>query len=122
MSGAGLTVTVNAWKLRPKSFIARIPQPIARLHSGPLRDGTAGVPLMVAVPSLLSLKLSPPGRKIPLTSTGAGDPVVLIVKEPGSPAVKTAVFGELKAGALPRVKIKFWVTVPVLLVAVRVMG
>jgi hypothetical protein len=75
---------------------------------------------MVAVPSPLSLKRTPVGRAPVSLRAGAGDPVVVIKKEPATCSVKVAVLPEVRA--LPRftVRVKDWLTLAPLLDAVKV--
>ena len=56
----------------------------------------AGIPVKLAVPSPLSVKLNPGGRENDsvLKLTGVGNPVVLNAKLPESPTVKVAVVAE----------------------------
>jgi hypothetical protein len=59
----------------------------------------AGVPDSVAVPSPLSLKVTPLGRFPLSVSAGAGGPVVVTVKVPAEPAVNVVLLAEVMAGA-----------------------
>ena len=56
-----------------------------------------GVPLMVAIPSLLYLTDIPAGGPMP-ARLGAGDPVAVTVKVPNWPTLKTAVSGLVNTG------------------------
>ena len=56
---------------------------LAVIVKGYVPGGAEGVPLSVAVPFLLSTKLTPLGRVPEVTDrAGAGTPVVVTVKEP----------------------------------------
>src|SRR5262245_14328088 len=104
VSGAGLTVRVKSCATVPMAFVAWMHW---RLHREIwFRTGAAGVPLMVPVPSPLSLKFSPEGRLSVKLSDGVGFPVVETVKELNSPAVKVALDGEVKATVLPTLSLK----------------
>src|SRR5579859_7330585 len=83
----------------------------------------AGVPASVAVPLPLSLKVTPDGSAPVSVKLGAGKPVVVTEKVPAEPTVKVVALTLLMAGALPTIKVKFWLAgVPTPLVAVMVMG
>src|SRR4051812_14546594 len=62
-----------------------------------------GVPLRVAVPSLLLTNVTPPGRK-PVSVIDIpgplGTPLVVTLKEPGVPTLKVVLFALVIAGAL----------------------
>ncbi len=84
------------------------------------------MPLIFAVPSPLSLRVSPAGR-VPAVCfrLAAGAPSVPIVKLPATPVVKLALVAVLKLGATPGLKTlrtKLCVALPSLLVADRLSG
>ena len=73
-----------------------------------------GVPLIVAVPSPLSLKLAHPGRPLcppPVDSArlGVGFPDVVTVNDPRLPVAKVVAASDVMAGAASTVSVKFWV-------------
>jgi hypothetical protein len=77
---------------------------------------------MVAVPSLLSVNVSPLGSVPDSVMVAAGDPVVVTVYVPATPVLKEAVLGLVMLGASLLVKVKLWLTPPTLLAAVIVIG
>jgi hypothetical protein len=60
----------------------------------------AGVPLIVAVPSPLSAKLTPVGTVPVRVIVGVGEPVVVTVKDPAVPTEKGTVLPLVIAGPL----------------------
>ena len=60
-----------------------------------------GVPLSVAVPFPLSLKVTPLGSVPDSLSDGVGDPVVVTVKLPAVPTAKVVLFALVMLGAVP---------------------
>src|ERR1700719_469296 len=68
-----------------------------RLNGLPVAD--EGEPLSVAVPSPLSLKVSPTGRAPDSARDGVGTPVVVTLKDPKVPAENVAVLPLVIAGA-----------------------
>ena len=60
----------------------------------------AGIPARVAVPSLLSTRVTPTGNVPVLVTAAIGDPVVVTLKDPAAPAVKVAEAAEVIAGAV----------------------
>lgn len=58
-----------------------------------------GVPLRVAVPLPLSLKVTPPGKAPVLLSAGVGEPVAVTVKVPLVPSVNDALLALVIVGA-----------------------
>src|SRR5579863_3949769 len=98
----GATFSVNCCSTVPLELVAIIPQgklwPVWRSaliqKFGPL-SGDVQVPLIVAVPLWLSVKLRPPnGRLGSAESAGVGLPVATTVKLVGTPAVRLNEFGE----------------------------
>lgn len=77
---------------------------------------------MVAVPLPLLVKVTPEGSVPKSDSVGAGDPVVVTVKEKAVPDFTVSEAALVKAGAWPTVRVKLCVAVPDALVAVRVIG
>ena len=69
-----------------------------------------GVPLRVAVPSWLSLKLTLPGKEPASVKLGVGYPVVTTVNDPGVPINNVALFALVMAGAWFTVRVKVCVT------------
>ena len=80
----------------------------------------AGVPLIVP---LEALKFKPSGRApVTFASVGVGNPLVVIVNEPGVFATKLAVVALVIAGAWLTAREKLWVAgVPAPLSALKVM-
>jgi hypothetical protein len=64
-----------------------------------------GVPDNLAVPSWLSVKLTPLGRAPVSVMAAIGNPVVLIVKEPAAPIGKLALLTVVNAGACVTVSV-----------------
>ena len=60
-----------------------------------------GVPLRVAVPFPMSVKVTPLGRVPDSLSAGVGDPVVVTVKLLAVPTVNVVLFALVIAGAVP---------------------
>jgi hypothetical protein len=78
-----------------------------------------GVPLSNPVPVL---KVIPDGSGPDSDRVGVGDPVAVIVNDPGTPTVKVALFALVMAGAWFTVRVKFCVaSAPTPLCAVNVM-
>ncbi len=69
----------------------------------------AGVPLTVAVPLWLSTKVTPLGRLPYRLNAAAGYPLVVIVKLPGTPAVKVALAALVMAGPWSTLSVNAWV-------------
>jgi hypothetical protein len=82
----------------------------------------AGVPLRVAVPSPLSVKLTPLGSAPVSESDGCGLPDVFTVKFPASPTVNVALSELVIAGASFTAKVKLCVVLPDVLWALMVIG
>jgi len=78
----------------------------------------AGVPLSVAVPFALSLKVTPAGSAPVPIRDGTGNPVVVTVKVPAAPTAKAVLLALVIAGASLIMSVKFCVALPKLLVAV----
>ena len=72
-------------------------------------EPAAGVPASVAVPSPLSMKLTPVGRAPVSESDAVGRPVVVTVKVPALPSVKVVLSAEVMPGATSTVRVKDWV-------------
>ncbi len=79
MAGARVTVRVNAWVAVPFLFLA------VRVSGYTPAAAFLGVPEIVAVPSPLSVNLTPEGSRPVLVILGAGAPVVVTVKENRAP-------------------------------------
>ena len=58
----------------------------------------AGVPLRVAVPFPLSLKVTPPGSVPVSVKDGVGNPVVVTPNDPGVPTVNAVLLGPVMEG------------------------
>ena len=107
------------WALtaRVKLWVAGLPAPVAVMVIGyEAADPLAGVPASVAVPSWLSVKVTPLGREPVSDSAGTGVPVVVTVKVPAVPWVKVVVLAEVMAAGVLTVRAKgvVWVApVPV---------
>ena len=85
----------------------------------PLPD--AGVPLRVAVPSPLSLKVTPLGSAPDSVKDGVGKPVVSTVNDAEAPTANVVLLGLMMAGAWSTVKLKVWLAgEPMPLLAVNV--
>src|SRR5450631_2320158 len=67
---------------------------------------TIGVPESVPVPFPLSINVTPAGRAPALAMLGVGKPVVVTVKELGSPYANVALFALVMAGACCRTIVK----------------
>ena len=68
----------------------------------------AGVPAKVAVPSLLSTKVTPVGNAPVSVSAAVGKPVVVTVNVPIVPDVNVGVPALVIAGAWSTVSVKLW--------------
>lgn len=77
---------------------------------------------MTAVPFALSVKYSPAGSGPDSARTGSGYPVARMVRCSALPTLALVVRIFLMAGAWVTVRVKAWVAVPVVFVAVRVSG
>ncbi len=69
----------------------------------------AGVPDRVAVPSPLSVKVTPLGNVPVSLSAAVGLPVDVTVKVPDDPSMKVVSFADVMAGAASTVRVKDWV-------------
>jgi hypothetical protein len=92
--------------VRVKLCVAGGDTPLAAVMVKVEVPGDAAVPLTVAVPLPLSLKVTPWGRPlwpVPVETlrAGVGRPLVVTVKVPLTPGVNAAVFGLVMAGAVP---------------------
>jgi len=95
IAGAWFTVNVKLW-------VAAVPTPLlAVIVSEYVPPVPVGVPLRVAVPFPLSVKVTPLGRVPDSLSAGVGDPVVVTVKLPAVPTVNVVLFALVIAGAVP---------------------
>jgi hypothetical protein len=102
LAGGGLDEPVSIWfvLLAAATEVLLIVSVNDRLASGPAPLWAvsvigylpplpaAGVPWSVAVPSWLSLKVTPPGSSPASARLGTGDPLVLTVNDPACPTVK----------------------------------
>jgi len=98
----------SALTTRVKFCVPGVPAPDALIVNAyePL-EPTAGVPASVAVPSPLSVKVTPPGRgELPIDSDGVGTPVVVTVKVPGAPSVNVVVVAEETVAGVSTVREK----------------
>ena len=69
----------------------------------------AGVPASVAVPSALSVRVTPAGKEPVSLMAAVGKPVVVMANEPAWPTVKVVVLALVIAGAWLTVRVKLWV-------------
>ena len=86
-------------------------------------EPVAGVPLSVAVPFPLLVKVTPPGSVPVSLRVGVGDPEVITVKEPAVPTVKVVLLALVITAAVFTVSVKGCValgSVPLLAVKVKV--
>lgn len=96
IAGASFTVRMNVWVAGGLSPLVAV---IVRGYTPPVP--AAPPPARVAVPSPLSVKLTPPGSA-PLTlNLGAGNPVVVTVKLFGAPTVNVVDAALVIVGAEP---------------------
>ena len=77
---------------------------------------------MTPVPFALSVKDSPAGSGPDWARTGSGYPVARMVRRSALPTLTLVVRIFLMAGAWVTVRVKAWVAVPVVFVAVTVSG
>ncbi|MDE3202704.1 MAG: hypothetical protein KGQ66_00610, partial [Acidobacteriota bacterium] len=91
--GAGATVSVNVSMASDGT-----PLVASRLIGQLPAEPVAGVPAIVAVPSPLSVKVTPGGRAPVSVLKACPLPVVVTVKDPGEPTVKVADEGLVKLG------------------------
>jgi hypothetical protein len=96
ITGFLTTVSVNAW-------VAFGLTPLLAVIVIGKDPDTDGVPARVAVPSPLSVKLSPAGNTPVRVIAGVGVPVVVTVNEPAEPTANVAELALVNAGALPTV-------------------
>ena len=120
-------VILHAWRTeRVKVWVASGLTPfVAVIVSGYVPPEPApGVPASVAVPSLLSLNVTPGGSAPVSDNAHVGTPVDVTVKVPAWPTVKVAwlalVIVHARAGLT--VRVRFWVLEPATFVAVIVTG
>ena len=114
----------SALTTRVKLCVVGVPAPDALMVKAyePL-EPTAGVPASVAVPSPLSVKVTPPGRgELPIDSDGVGTPVVVTVKDPAVPSVKVVVVAEEMVAGVSTVRVKVVVCEAAVPVPVTVIG
>ncbi len=84
---------------------------------------SAGVPASVAVPSPLSVKVTPLGSEPDSDSEAAGVPVLVTVKVPAVPTLNVVWSALVIDGASLTVSVKSWVAFGLVpLLAVMVMG
>jgi hypothetical protein len=98
ITGAWLTVSVNAWVAFGFTPLAAV-----KLSEYDPPAPAEGVPARVAVPSPLSVKPSPAGNTPVREITGVGVPVVVTVNEPAEPTVNVVALALEMVGALPTV-------------------
>ena len=67
----------------------------------------AGVPLRVAVPFALSLKVTPFGSAPVCVKAGVGTPVVVTLNDPAAPTLKVVVLALVIAAGWFTVRVKF---------------
>lgn len=91
-AGTLVTVSVKAWVAVPVLFLA------VRVSGYTPEAAFAGVPEIVAVPSLCSENLTPDGSRQVLVIRGAGEPVAVTVNVNGVPNAAVAAEPLVKAG------------------------
>jgi hypothetical protein len=114
------TVRVNIW-------VASGEIPLVAVMVSGNRPGDDGIPVNVAVPLPLSVKVTPPGRAPVSWRLGRGNPVAVTVKLPGpAPVTKESAGGEVAlvmAGGAVTVRVKLWLAGGVIpFAAVMAMG
>ena len=102
-AGRPTTVRVKCWMSEPATFVAVI----VNGYVPPVP--AAGVPASIAVPSPLSLNLTPRGSAPFSDKPGVGTPVDVTVKVPAWPTVKVVPAGLVIPGAWLTVRVKGWV-------------
>ena len=109
--------------VRVKDWVASEPTPLlAVMVSGKL-PGAEAVPERVAVPSPLSVNVTPAGSEPDSLIEAVGLPVEVTVKVPADPVVKVVLAPLVMAGAASTVRVKDWVaSEPTPLLAVMVIG
>ena len=111
-----MTVRVNDW-------VASEPTPLLAVMVIGKLPAAAAVPERVAVPSPLSVNVTPEGRLPVSLSEAVGLPVEVTVKVPADPAVKVVLEPLVMAGAALTVRVNDWVaSEPTPLLAVMVIG
>ncbi len=103
MEGGPSTVRVKLWLA---SGLTPLAAPMVSRYTpwAPV----AGVPARVAVPSPLSVKVTPLGSAPFSVSAEVGNPVDVTVKLPAWPSVKVAASAEVMAGGVSTVRAKLW--------------
>src|SRR5262245_15808292 len=91
VAGGALTTSVNDCVVVPRGFEAMI----VKVNEPPV----PAVPARVAVPSPLSLNVTPAGNPAPTASMTGTVPVVEIVNVPATPCMKVVVLALVKKGA-----------------------
>ena len=104
IAGAWSTVSVKLWVASGSTPLAAV------MVSAKCRQFPApGVPARVAVPSPLSRKVTPPGRRPVSLRAAVGKPVAVTVKVPKVPVANVVLSALVIAGAWSTVRVKFWV-------------
>jgi len=102
--GASFTVRVKFW-------VASGSKPLVAIktsgYSPPLP--AVGVPLRLAVPFRLSVKLIPPGKVPVKLNVGEGYPLLVKANDPGVPTKNVVLFELVIAGPSPMDKVRVWV-------------
>ena len=102
MAGGEALVTVKSWVA---SGLTPLEASMVKVNV----PWTVGVPEREAVPSPLSVKLTPVGR-VPISDRAAvGYPVVVTVNEPALPSLKVALSPDVIDGGPSTVRVKDWV-------------
>ncbi len=81
-----------------------------------------GIPVIVAVPFPLPVKVSPVGSGPDSDMAGTGYPVAVMTRLMAAPALARMVLVFFSAGGRVMVRVKAWVAVPDRFLAVRVSG
>ena len=98
------------------------PTPFAAVKAMGNAPPAAGVPLSVAVPLPLSVKVKPVGNAVDSLIAGVGDPAVVTVNDPGVPRANVALFALVMASPVT-FRVKFCTAFgPAPLTAVKLMG
>ena len=107
-----LTVKVKVWVAVPELLVAVMVKVVT--------PTALGVPEIVALPLPLLVKVTPAGSDPVLPSVGTGYPVAVTVKLNAVPWVAVVELALVILGSCPTVRVKAWVAVPVLFLAVMV--
>ena len=95
--------------VKVKDWVASGLMPLAAVMVRVKMPWTVGVPAREAVPSPLSVKVTPAGRSPVSDSVAVGTPVETTVKLPAEPSVNVVELPLVMVGATSTVKVKVWV-------------